>query len=570
MRFAALLSFTMAAMAVSAAQTGSSSPTDFSAAANTDHLPAQARQHQYHTMPEKVAEERSGLDYPGDVPSFITLARALTDDDDASNQDKSASEQEADLATFRELGRRLESQGTRVDKILGTSPTARDLLALIRSSPDNSERAVGADVLPDQTSSNAKSIASVEQQGDAPDASSVASRRRAQALGAQVLKDQSASDDNSVASASVNQDDMSRRAMGADVLPDSTESEHKGVASVQQSRAMGANVLPDDTASEDKSLASVQQARAVGANVLPDDTESEDKSLASVQQARDFAAQALDDNSPEEHKTLVNAHQENESRDVVPMLANGAASIKGLPVLGGTSKKVRGIAPLAAPKVIPAVKNNAIHLNQPLIAPKVIPVIKNNGVKVGKVVSLKRGALSNKSPSSALPLAKAGGGIKLNGKPVAGPVKKPLQLSLGGGPGIYQPSLSHILKGRDAIPDSAEVDGVTSKEQDAAQGTSAPDASVAATEARDVEEASTSKPKSKSPPKVAKAKTTIPLIKTGGSIKVAGIPILKTSKGQNVIQGSAGGSVYKPSVVGILGRDSDIVAGKRRMTEDDY
>ncbi|CAD6959630.1 unnamed protein product, partial [Tilletia caries] len=399
----------------SAAQTGSNSPTSFDAAANTDNLPAQARQNQYHTMPQKTAEERSGLDYPGDVPTFITLARALTDDDDMTSGDRSAN-----LDTFRELGRRLQSQGTRVDKILGTSSSARGLLAVIRSS--NEERAVAADMLPDETESESQSIASVKQQGDAPASAGVASSRRAQALGAQVLKDESASQDNSAASASVNQDDMSRRAMGtnvltdntasehkslasvqqesrgmgANVLPDDTASEHKGLASVQQARAMGANVLPDNTASEHKGLASVQQARAMGADVLPDDTASEHKGLASVQQARDFTAQAIPDNSNGEDKALFDAHQENESRDV-PSLAAGAASVKGLPVLGGasTNKQVRGFTPFLKPKVLPAVKNNAIHLNKlvgvkvagvtrgikPLVAPKVIPAVKNNAIK---------------------------------------------------------------------------------------------------------------------------------------------------------------------------------------------
>ncbi|CAD6965341.1 unnamed protein product, partial [Tilletia laevis] len=312
----------MAAMAVSAAQTGSNSPTSFDAAANTDNLPAQARQHQYqyHGMPQTKGEERS----------------------------------------------------------------------------------VAADMLPDETESESQSIASVKQQGDAPASAGVASSRRAQALGAQVLKDESASQDNSAASVSANQDDMSRRAMGTNVLTDNTASEHKSLASVQQeSRSMGANVLPDDTASEHKGLASVQQqSRAVGDDVLPDNTASEDKGLASVQQARDFTAQAIPDNSNGEDKALFDAHQENESRDV-PSLAAGAASVKSLPVLGGasTNKQVRGFTPFLKPKVLPAVKNNAIHLNKlvgvkvagvtrgikPLVAPKVIPAVKNNAIKADKL-----------------------------------------------------------------------------------------------------------------------------------------------------------------------------------------
>ncbi|KAE8186556.1 hypothetical protein CF336_g6938, partial [Tilletia laevis] len=75
----------------------------------------------------------------------------------------------------------------------------------------------------------------------------------------------------------------------------------------------------------------------------------------------------------------------------------------------------------------------------------------------------------------------------------------------------------------------------------------------------------------KAAPKAKKPKTALPLVQAAGTIKVAGMPLINANKGTNVLKGSVGGSIYKPAVVKSLGlRDAEILAGKRRLSEDDY
>ncbi|KAK0521421.1 hypothetical protein OC834_006671 [Tilletia horrida] len=567
-------------MAVSAAETTGHGPS-VQAAAN---LPAgnaqgvQARQNQYHTMPEKVAQERAPANYIGDVPTFIQLARSLTMGEAAPEQQASDDDNQDNLAAFRTLGRRLEAQGTRVDKILGTTPAARDLLALIRSHDDSdaaAARAFAAEVLPDQTDSEAKSLASVQQ------AQSERRRRAMQApsaLGAQVLKDQSTSQDDSAASALAE-----ARAFGADVLPDQSESEAKSLASVQQARAFGADVLPDDTAEEDKSLASVQQARAFGADVLPDQSNDEAKSLASVQQARAFGADVLPDDTAEEDKSLASVQQARAfGADVLPdqseSEAKSLASVQQARAFGADvlpddtaeedkslasvqQAERRGVAPIVAPQALPHVHGNKIKLGNlvhvdvagghrrgltPKVAPQALPHVHNNKVDLTKLVSIGvagRGVTPKIAPQVLPAVHKNGVDLKNIAKVTVAGGKR------GIAPAVL-PKIAPIVHDNGAKASKLININLAGGKRDASEAEAAPAAAPEAAEP----EATKKKPAPKKTTPKKKPAPAAPIVQGAAGLKFkANLPVTLNKK-PLAVQVGGKPTVYQPSLVNILGR----------------